>query len=1241
MVFYKLTAPQKNIWGMRNYYGSEVISNICGAALFETKLDKAALEQAVNEEIRMRDSLRMRMSDKSGETVQYVCDYRYEKVDFKEFADLADLDRFGEEYARIPFESYDAKLYRFTVFEVCGRSGVIACMSHLISDAHTFSIMANSVFRTARGEAVERSECSYTDFIKSEEEYLRSEKYQKDKAYWTDKYRRMPEASPIRFTRISVSSAASERYTTAMSAEMTKSINTFCEENNVSQAVLFEAAVIVCLSKINPENRSVTIGTPILNRSGSREKNTAGMFVSTLPLTIEISENETALSLCAKTAEEHRRMFRHRKLPYSHILHDIRERTGFSGRLYDVMVSCQTSKTNIGADTRWYSNGFSDTPFVFHTDDRDSADRYTVTIDYLTEVFPQDGEIPLITERIFCIIRSIISDKSIAIDRIPILPVREYQKIIFDFNSTAVPYPKDRCVHQLFAERAKMSPDAAALYFEGNCFSYRQLDEMSNSLARRLREKGVKPNFAVPIMSVRSPYIIIAMLGVLKAGGAYMPVSPDYPEERVEYMLKAAAAKLVLTCGCSCKAAENIPLDSFDYSRGTEPLENVNRPDDMCYMIFTSGSTGRPKGTAITHKNVVNYCCRNSFNVCGNIIEENTGSIVSVTNFIFDIFVTESLLPLLNGIVIYLANDEQVLSQERLGRLITDNGITTIQTTPTKMRSYIFDKRNLKFLSVLKTVILGGEEFPRGLYDELVSQTSAKIFNIYGPAETTVWSAFKRAEASDISIGRPIANTRIYILDRRGRPVPIGIAGELCIAGDGVGKGYPSDPKLTSEKFLPDPFFGNGTMYRTGDLARILANGNIEFLGRIDSQVKINGLRIELGEIESIMNTFDRVCLAAASDGRDAKGRQYLAGYYVSENAVDEKALRAYLASKLPSYMVPNYFVRLDEMPVTASGKTDRKRLPAPETNIHAKGYEAPKTKLEKKLCRLLAELLETDRVGAEDDFFDIGGDSLKAIEYAAAAHGMGIDFSLKSLFECRTVRALCACITEGNAAAQTYSADGYPAARSLCDMILFKMFAGFTKLAYKLEAENLEKLDPSARYIFCPNHESDLDCLWVWTAVRGIIDLNKTSALIAREHLDHAVSRCVFRIAGGIPIDRSGDFVPAMKRALEVIKAEKSVLLIHPEGTRTRTGELGKFKQGAALLSINSGVPTVPVCIIGAHDIFPPGRKLPRIFRIKKRFGRYPLRICFGEPIEPSGKSAEQITDEIRRQIVKMKNGG
>ena len=626
-----------------------------------------------------------------------------------------------------------------------------------------------------------------------------------------------------------------------------------------------------------------------------------------------------------------------------------------------------------------------------------------------------------IIERLKYIIEQIVEDGRGLINDIGIVSKAEYEKLIYKFNDTAVDYPRDKCVHELFTMQAQKTPDKTALIFEDKSFTYRQLDEMSNSLAHYLREKEVKRNAVVPIIAKRSWHVIVAMLGILKAGGAYMPVAPDYPEDRIEYMLEIADAKLVLRYGCEkVLSKEQVDLGGFNYADDNGDVDNRNLPEDLCYVIFTSGSTGRPKGVEISHRNLVNFMDNNEKNFYQHHAVKMGSVMLASTVFTFDISVFEIFLSLLNGLEIVMTNDDEISSQHLTLNLLKKHSIDILQCTPTKLSMLINNGMFKKVMGQIKVIMLGAEELTPEIYHKAAEYTDASIFNGYGPTEITIGASFKQIkDKNDITIGTPIANTQIYILDKNQNLLPIGVAGELCIAGDGVGRGYLNRPELTAERFIPNPFAteenGHGkTMYRTGDLARFRADGEIEYLGRIDTQVKIRGLRIELGEIESVMSSFEGIQMSAVTDKRDENDRQYLVGYYTAEGVIDERELRQHLSAKLPKYMVPNYFVHLENMPVTASGKIDRKNLPLPDFTENHFIYTAPETEKEKLCCRILAELLGYEQIGVEDDFFEMGGDSLRAIEYTAKLHDKGVNLALQNIFDYPTVRKLCDFLDSG-----------------------------------------------------------------------------------------------------------------------------------------------------------------------------------------------------------------------------------
>lgn len=1014
-----LTTPQVNIWNLQKFYENTSIQNICGAVLYGELLDRKLLEQAINEEIRLQSGLRLKFTEANGTPAQYIEEYSFSEIDFISFNSESDFNHFAENFAAKPFRLIDSQMYRFVRFELNDCSGVLVCASHLISDAWTYSILARDIYniycKLAANEPIDLPERSYADRVKSEQEYLNSARYSKDKAFWEERCAGQLESSPIKIQQIPAVTPSAKRFTKQLSSAETSAINSFCTDNKVSQAVLFETAVITYLYKINQENTVITIGIPVLNRNNSAEKNTIGMFISTIPMTVDVVDEDTVALLCNKITDSHSRIFRHQRYPYRHIMQSLREKSNFSGNPYDVMVSYQNANTNTNGKTWWFPNGYSDTPFVMHIDNRDSTDCYTLTIDYQTELFEKDGEISLITDRILHIVRQIISNNTVKIKDISILPQNEYQKVIYDFNSTDVDYSKDSCVHELFSEQAAKTPDKIGLVFENMKFTYKQLDEMSNSLANYLREKQrIKPNDIVPVISKRSWHIVVAMFGIMKAGGAYMPVDPAYPKDRIDYMISEANCSISLNFEYDeILSIDSVDLKTFDYDYNISNIKSINKPEDTCYLIFTSGSTGKPKGALLTHYGLTNFTNNNKNNFFQNAVFETCNTILAVGSFIFDISVSEIILPLLNGLCTVIADDVVVNNADLMAKAITKYNIDMINATPTRLSYYFGNSAFSRAVGNIKIILTAGESLTPELFNKIRLNSNAKIYNGYGPTETTIGCTYSLIEDSKgISIGKPIANTQIYILDSNRTPMPIGVAGELCISGDGVGKGYLNRPELTAGKFIPNPFVNGKTMYCTGDLARWKTDGNLEYLGRIDTQVKIRGLRIELGEIESVMSSFDGINTATVVDKCDDNGRQYLVGYFTAETEINEKTLRQHLMTKLPKYMIPNYFVRLNEMPMTASGKTDRKNLPIPDISRENAEFVELDTQTEIQTAKAWSDLLKVDKIGRDDDFFDLGGDSLLAITLLARLEAeFNADLSMKDIIGCSVLKDMAACL--------------------------------------------------------------------------------------------------------------------------------------------------------------------------------------------------------------------------------------
>ncbi len=1029
---YHLTTPQQNIWNMQRFYAGTSISNNCGAIFFGKKCILSVMQDAINLFLKQQEGMRLQFREESGEAVQYVSEVRYQNFPIKTFRDRTDFETFAESFAKEPFQLTDSPMYRICLFELDGETGALLCASHLISDAWTFSVIANRVWAVyaslIEGEAPEEAPYSYLDYVAAEDAYFSSAKYQKSRGFWEQEYAQRPDVSLVKPGKPPVTYPAGHRYTTSVPPELSRSIDDFCASHKVSQAVLFEAALVTYLSRINPEHSQITIGIPVLNRSDRKEKATAGMYISTMPLSVALEKNETVESLCRKLSEKHFQLFRHQRYPYSHILRDLHQRYGFDGNLFDAVVSFQNAKIDGDVKTQWFGNGFCGSGLELHIDNRDSREGYTFILDYQTELFPEEGEIAHLSRRLLSVIEQMIVPPLRTLNQISIVSGEEFQQVVYGFNRTAADFPRDMCVHSLLSHQAALTPDRTAVIFENHSISFWELDNMSNALGHYLRSQGVGRGDLIPIIAKRSYLTFVAMFGVMKSGAAYLPVDPTYPKGRIAFILDEIQAKLALTLGYDdTLSIPAIDISALDLTQETDAMENWNTPDDLCYLTFTSGSTGKPKGTMVKHSGVVNLCTPNTCNIHGQILDTSRTAI-STLQSCFDAFVLETVFPLVNGLTLVMTNEYEMSDGQAVAKLIEAHKVDLMMGTPSKMQLFLSDSSFQTAIGRLKAVVLGAEVFSPHLCNALKSHTDAVLYNSYGPTETTVGATFLEiTDSNRITIGKPIANTSIYILDEQRRPLPVGVPGELYISGAGVGLGYWKREELTSAAFLEDPFVPGTRMYKSGDLACWNMDGQIEYLGRIDTQVKIRGLRIELGEIENAMEEFSGIGLSAVADKKDASGRQFLVGYYISQEPVDEKALRQHLKASLPNYMVPNYFLRLEEMPLTASGKTDRKALPNPDLSAVIREYIAPETVTEQRIAEIWESLLKTSPVGRTDDFFDLGGDSLVAIQLLSHLESaFGISVTAKDVMEYSVLSALADWIDHnGAAAAQTIPATG------------------------------------------------------------------------------------------------------------------------------------------------------------------------------------------------------------------------
>ncbi|HWM92612.1 MAG TPA: amino acid adenylation domain-containing protein [Thermoanaerobaculia bacterium] len=645
-----------------------------------------------------------------------------------------------------------------------------------------------------------------------------------------------------------------------------------------------------------------------------------------------------------------------------------------------------------------------------------------------------------------------LKDPRAALDELDMLPDEERRRLLVEWNDTTRDYPRDHCVHELFEAQVERAPEQTALV-DGNLrLSYRELDQRANQLAHYLQGMGVTANAPVGICLNRSADLVVAVLAVLKAGGAYVPYDPTYPTERMSAMLEDVKLKVLLT---RQTLLERLPkrkprvvcVDNEWPVITQEPTDRPLRhsgPDDLCYIIFTSGSTGRPKSAAVYHRGWTNLLCWFLREFSISPLDKN----LVMSSISFDITQRSMAMPLTSGGELHLVPDGY--DPNLIRRILREEQITLLNCAPSTFYPLIESAETGRFTSVrsLRCLFLGGEAISasRLMSWALSNDCSTELVNVYGAAECSDVSSFYRLHdfaryaRTSVPIGKPIDNSRVYLLDESLRLVPIGAVGEICLAGDGVGRGYINDPALTARKFLDDPFAGEtgGRLYRTGDLGRYLADGTLEFLGRMDHQVKIRGLRIELGEIETLLRAHPRVKEAVAVAAEHVQGDQRLTAYYTcagpdaaeAGNRLEEE-LREVLAQKLPAYMIPNLFVRLGEMPLNPNGKIDREALPAPSSleRPATAAFAAPRTPTEATVATLFAEVLKVEEVGRDDHFFRLGGHSLMATQMIASiSEAFKVRFPAVDFFARPTVAAIAERIEAIGTAQKTVST---PAARA------------------------------------------------------------------------------------------------------------------------------------------------------------------------------------------------------------------
>jgi amino acid adenylation domain-containing protein len=775
------------------------------------------------------------------------------------------------------------------------------------------------------------------------------------------------------------------------------------------------AAFDVLLARWSGQD-DVVVGTPIAGRTRAETEELIGLFVNLLALRGEVADDPGFATLLRRVKEAALAAYGHQELPFEKLveaLHPVRD----LGRhpVFQVMFSLQNVPgEELALPGLMVSRIDPERPvtqFDLMLVMQQTPDGLAGQFQYATDLFDA-ATIERLADHFVRLLSGIVAEPQRRVSELALLGEAERHQLVSEWNDTAVAYPQEHGLHELFAAQAARTPDAVAVTYEDQALSYGELEARANQLAHHLRRRGVGPETVVGVCAERSLEMVIGLLGILKAGGAYLPLDPGYPAERLAYMLADAHAPVLLTQaaliarlpGHDAQGVQVVRLDAdwpaIAAEPATAPASGVG-PDNLAYVIYTSGSTGRPKGVMNTHRGIVNRILwmQDAYRLSA------ADRVLQKTPFGFDVSVWEFFWPLAFGARLVVARAGGHQDPAYLGEAIERAGVTIAHFVPSMLQAFL-EAGEPSRCGSLRDVMCSGEALAVETQNAFLERLPARLHNLYGPTEAAVdvsaWRCAATAAAASVPIGRPISNIALYVLDRHGEPVPVGVAGELHIGGIGVARGYLGRAGLTAERFVPSPFGSGERLYRTGDLARWRADGVLEFLGRLDFQVKLRGLRIELGEIEAALLSYGAVAQAVVVAREEAGGEKRLVGYVVAADGAtpDIGDLRAHLRRTLPDYMVPQAFVVLDRLPLTPNGKLDRRALPAPEASA-SRDYVAPRNEVEAKLAGIFAEVLRLERVGINDNFFELGGDSIRATRaITRVQQEFHLGVPLRTLFE-------------------------------------------------------------------------------------------------------------------------------------------------------------------------------------------------------------------------------------------------
>lgn len=1042
---------QQRLWFIDRLEHGSPAYHIREALKIEGTLDVGALKEALDAMVRRHEVLRTEFIVIEGSPTQQITEeahFPLEIVDLRGSPVALDAQLQNQETieARTLFDLSQAPLIRGRLIQLGDIYHVLfITMHHIISDGWSMSLVMRELAQLygarvlMRPERLEPLPIQYADYAQWQRNHLQGDILERQLNYWCSELQGAPPELdlPIDLPRPPIQTYRGGRIDMVLDARLTSALKALAHKHGMTLFMVLYAGMSVLLARLSGQD-DVLIGTPVANRQRPEFGKLIGLFANTVVLRARVDGELRVGQFLLNVKEKSIGAFSHQDTPFEKVVEALQpERRLSRNPLFQAMFAMQNAPaaepTMPGVRVAMEERGEEFSMFDLLLSLSERGGELTGSLKYATDLFYLETARRWIAS-FEMVLRGIVANEHAQLADLRILPEDQRRVVVDTFNATDVELGGPRLVHQLFEDQVRRTSEGIAVTYEGTNLTYATLNRRANQLARFLSAKGVGPDELVGICVQRSPEMVVGLLGILKAGGAYVPLDPTYPPERLAYMLKDAAPRVVLTQGrlrdvLPHHAGELIALDDGwdeivgDRGNDAPNPENTNlTARNLAYVIYTSGSTGAPKGAMNEHRGVVNRLLW--MQACYGLGSQD--SVLQKTPFSFDVSVWEFFWTLLSGARMVVARPRGHQDPVYLRQLIDEESVTTLHFVPSMLQSFLDQHDGNSWCAGVRHIVCSGEELSPALERRCLDRFRAiRLSNLYGPTEAAVdvtsWECTLDERSNRVPIGKPISNLRIYILDSCGHPTPIGVAGEIYIAGVGVGRGYLNRPDLTTERFVRDPFAreADQRMYKTGDLGRWRADGAVEYLGRNDNQVKLRGFRIELGEIEARLISHAGVKEVAVLAREDVKGDKRLAAYVVpkvragDKRGPDVEELRAHLKETLPDYMIPGAFVTLSEFPLTPSGKLDRRALPEPDSTAYVtRRYEPPRGEVEELLAGIWQKLLRLERVGRLDNFFELGGHSLLIVQMVEHLRRVGLFVEIRPIFESATLTDLASFVT-------------------------------------------------------------------------------------------------------------------------------------------------------------------------------------------------------------------------------------